>query len=430
MSKEEIIAWIFIVGAVLFSAFFSSVEIAYTSLNKLRLEALAEKGNRRAKVAKRLSDRYDVNLSSILIGNNLVNNAASAFATMLAVAWAAKSTLGEGTTTTIMSAIMTAVLLIFGEIIPKIIAKQHALGYACFMAYPLQLISWLFYPISFVVSKLLKKVTDRASAANDNAVTGEELSVMIETAEEEGEVDEEQGELLQSALDYHETTVEDILIPRIQVEGIDIEDTPAEIRERCLHTAYSRLPVYEESLDHIIGILTVNHYLKAAADDPLTPPDLRALVNETTYVHKTAKLPSVLSTMQEKQVHMAVIMDEYGGTMGIVTMEDILEQIVGDIWDENDVIAPDDIREIQENLYEVDGMTPISDLFERLELDDRGFESEYTTVGGWAVEMLEEDPHEGDTFTWRSLTVKVLEMHDNLVGKVEVSVAPPEDDDD
>ena len=416
--------------ALLLSAFFSSTEIAYTSVNKLRLEALAEKGNKRAIAAKKISDRYDVTLSSLLIGNNLVNNMISSFATMLAVAWAAGSALGEGTTTTITSVIVTVTILIFGEIVPKIIAKQHSLGYACLTAYPLLVLSKLFYPISFLVTKAIHAATSRLTKTNDNAVTEEELSVMIDTAEEEGTVDEEQGELLHSALDYQETTVEDILVPRIQVEGINLEDTPEEIRAVCLGTIYSRLPVYEESLDHIIGILTVNHYLKAAADRPETAPDLRALVNDTCYVHKTAKLPNVLSKMQERQIHLAVVIDEYGGTMGIVTMEDILEQIVGDIWDESDPVEPEDIRQESENTYVVDGMTPIADFFEELEIDDRGFESEYTTMGGWAVEMLEEDPHVGDSFTWNRLTVTVLTMHDNLVGSLQVTVAPPEEEEE
>ena len=297
--------------ALVLSALFSSAEMAYTSLNKLRLEALAERGDRRAKLAKKISDHYDVTLSSLLIGNNLVNNMLSAFATMLAVSFAAKSTIGEGTATTVVSIIVTVVILIFGEIVPKIIAKQHSIGYACFMAYPLRVISWLFFPISFLVTRAVNAVLARLVKDEENAVTEQELSVMIDTAEEEGTVDEEQGELLHSAMDYQETTVEDILVPRIQVQGLDLEDEPQVLRETCLETGFSRLPVYEESLDHIVGILTVNHYLMAAASDPDRAPDLRALIKPALYVHKTAKLPNVLSMMQEKQAHMTVVMDEY-----------------------------------------------------------------------------------------------------------------------
>lgn len=422
--------WILMLIALTFSAFFSSVEMAYTSLNKMRLEALAERGSKRAKLAKQISDHYDVTMSSLLIGNNLVNNMISTFSTMLAVAWATRSTLGEGTATTLTSVIATVVILIFGEIVPKIIAKQHALGYACLMAYPLRVVSWLFYPISFLVTRGVGAVLRRLTKENENTVTEQELAVMIDTAEEEGTVDEDQGELLHSALDYQETTVEDILVPRIQVEGIDAEDAPEVILEGCLETPFSRLPVFEESLDHIIGILTVNHYLRAAAESPDRSPDLRSLIKPPLYVHKTAKLPSVLSAMQEKQAHMTVVIDEYGGTMGIVTMEDILEQIVGDIWDENDEIEPADICPITEDTYDVDGMTPIADFFEELDIDDRGFDSEYTTMGGWAVEMLEEDPHIGDVFHWGRLTATVTEMHDHLVSRLQVAVAPPEEDED
>ena len=206
--------------ALAFSAFFSSVEMAYTSLNKLRLESLAEHGSRRARLAKKISDHYDVTMSSLLIGNNLVNNMMSAFATMLAVSFAAKSSVGEGTATTVTSIVVTVVILIFGEIVPKIVAKQHAIGYACFMAYPLRVVSWLFFPLSFLITRFVNAVLTRLSRGEDNAVTEQELSVMIDTAEEEGTVDEDQGELLHSAMDYQEMTVEDILVPRIRVEGI------------------------------------------------------------------------------------------------------------------------------------------------------------------------------------------------------------------
>jgi CBS domain containing-hemolysin-like protein len=417
-----VIPYIIIAIAILFSAFFSSAEIAYSSLNQMRLDAWAEKGRRTAKVAKKIVSEYDRTLSSILIGNNLVNNMASSVATTIALSLAAAiSFLTESVASTIANLIITVLILIFGEIVPKILAKKYPLGYACAIAYPLFIITRIFYPISFVVAWIINKVTARLHKDEDKMVTEEELSAMFETAEEEGVVDEDPGELLQSALDYQETTVEDILVPRINLQGIDIlEDSADKIREICLSTPYSRLPIYEDSLDHIVGILSVYHYLLEATNEPDEDPDIRALMHEPIFVHKTTKLPDALADMKESQSHMVVVMDEYGGTMGIVTMEDILEEIVGEIWDEYDAILPDDVVTVGEDEWHVDGMTPINEFFEDIDFEDRAFESEYTTMGGWAVEMLEEDPHEGDTYTYGPLTVTVTEMRDNLVGQLHI----------
>lgn len=424
--------YIIICIAIIFSAFFSSSEIAYTSLNRMRLDAMVEKGSRTAKVAKKIIEEYDCTLSSILIGNNLVNNVASSVATTIALSWAATVTfLSEGLASTIASVIITVLILIVGEIIPKILAKKYALGYARFVAYPLYIITRIFYPISYLVAGAINKVASRMGDGEEKLVTEEELSAMFETAEEEGVVDEDQGELLQSALEYQETTVEDILVPRINLTGIDIlEDSPEKIREICLSTPYSRLPIYEDSLDHIVGILSVYHYLLAATTEPDEEPDIRQLMNAPIFVHKTTKLPDALGDMKEEQSHMAVVMDEYGGTMGIVTMEDILEEIVGEIWDEYDAPPPEDVIPLGEHEWYVDGMTPITEFFEDIDFDDRGFESEYTTMGGWAIEMLEEDPHEGDTYTYENLTVTITEMRENLVGQLHIVENPKEEEEE
>ena len=421
--------YIIIFIALICSAFFSSAEIAYSSVNRMRLDALVEKGSRTAKVAKKIVEEYDCTLSSILIGNNLVNNVASSVATTIALSLAAAITfLSEAVASTIANVIITVLILILGEIVPKIIAKRYPLGYARAIAYPLFIISRIFYPVSFVVAGAIRKITSRMKKNEEEIMAEEELSAMFETAEEEGIVDEDQGELLQSALDYQETTVEDILVPRINLQGIDVlEDSPEQIREICLSTPYSRLPVYEDSLDHIVGILPVYHYLLAATTAPDEEPDIRELMNDVIYLHKTTKLPDAFADMKEKQSHMAVVMDEYGGTMGIVTMEDILEEIVGDIWDEYDATPDEDVVSVGEDAWQVDGMTPIGEFFEDIDFDDRDFESEYTTMGGWAIEMLEEDPHEGDSYTYKNLTVTITEMRENLVGELHIKRSPEEE---
>lgn len=421
--------YIIIAVALFLSAFFSSAEIAYTSLNRVRLEHMAEQGSKRAKCALKIRESYDATICSILICNDLVNILISSVATTFALVLMTMEIITEAQASTFPTLITTVVVLVFCDIVPKILAKQHALSYALLIAYPLRAVTWLLYPVSHPVALLLDRMKKRAGEEETPLLTEDELSAIFETAEEEGVVDEDKGDLLQSAMDYQETTVEQILLPRINLIGLDIGEEPEQIRDLCYSTNYSRLPVYRESLDHIIGILTVNHYLKAAAEHPGQTPCIEELMNEPYFVHQTAKLPKVLHEMRARQNHMAIVMDEYGGTMGIVTMEDILEEIVGDIWDESDTTESDDIVTLGEGEYDVDGMTPIADFFESAEIDDRGFESEYTTMGGWAVEMLEENPHPGDSFTWRNLTVTVKEMNDNLVGRLHVSVAPQEEDD-
>lgn len=412
------------------SAFFSSAEIAYTSLNRVRLETLAEDGNRRAKCAMVIREQYDRTLCSILVCNDLVNVLTSSVATALALALMVQGIITEAQANVLPTVLTTVVVLIFGDIIPKMLAKQYALSYALAIAYPLRAIIWLLYPIAYPVSRLVTRIMEKTGVEAAPAITEDDLSTMIEVAEEEGELDEDKGELLQSALDYQETTVEQILTPRVNLTGIALDATEEEVLDLCYNTPHSRILVYEESIDQVVGILSVTHYLKAAVETPQELPQIAEIMTKPYFVHQTARLPKVLREMRTRQTHMAVVIDEYGGTFGIVTMEDILEEIVGDIWDEYDTILPDDIVPLDDHTYEVEGMTPIADFFGETDIDDLGFESAYTTMGGWAVEMLEEDPHVGDTFTWKHLTVTVLEMNENLVSRLSITLAQIEEEEE
>ncbi len=420
---------IVILVCLIFSAFFASAEIAYTSLNRVRLEYMAENGSRRAKCALKIREEYDRTLCSILVCNDLVNVLTSSVATALALLMMAKGILTETQANVLPTFITTVVVLIFGDIIPKMLAKQYALSYALGIAYPLRAITWVLYPIARPVSLLVSRIT-RRGAKTTPSITEEDLSAMIEVAEEEGELDEDKGELLQSALDYQETTVLEIITPRINLSGIPLDATTEEIRELCNTTPHSRLLVYEETIDEVVGILSVTQYLKMLVEHPHEEMPLEDMMSKPYFVHQTAKLPKVLREMRNRQTHMAVILDEYGGTLGVVTMEDILEEIVGDIWDENDTILPDEIVTLDDHTYEVEGITTISDFFGEADVDDFGFESAYTTMGGWAVEMLEEDPHVGDTFTWKELTVTVLEMNENLVTRLAIVKTETQEDEE
>ena len=420
--------YILIVLLVLASAFFSSSEISLFSLNKLRLEKLAEDGKKSAKVAKYLTDRPKITLSGILIGNNLVNIAASSITTLIVLRLFPGN---SGLASTLATFAITVLILIFGEIAPKIFGKKKALSWACVVSYPLFVLAMiLFLPVTLVVLGFINLISKLFHKKEDTpTMTEEELVTMIETAEEEDVLDEEQSDLLQSAMDFSDTTVEDILVPRINMEAFDIEDDYEEIMQLATATSYSRLVVYEGTVDHVIGVLSMNRLFRAVAKKQGGEVNIRTLLVEPYFVHKTMKLPALLSQMRSHQIQMAIVLDEYGGTMGIVTMEDILEEIVGDIWDETDDIETE-IETTGEGIYHVDGLTNIYDFFSHIDMDERDFDSEYTTMGGWAIEMLDADPHVGDSFSYRNLYVIVTEMNENIVTGLSVQVKEEQEEEE
>lgn len=417
----NILPYISIIILIGFSAFFSGTEIAYTSVNKLRLKKLAEEGSKTAALASDISDKFDKMLSSILIGNNLVNIAASSVGAVIAM-----HLIGGAKGTAVATLVMTVLILIFGEIVPKILAKKHAQNVTLIVAYPLKVLMLILSPAAAVVVAIVKLLS-RLWKKDESAptVTEEELVTIIETVEEEGVIDEHKSELLQSAIEFNDISLNDILTPRTEMVSIDIDDDMDSIIHTATESHYSRIPVYEDNIDNIIGVLYLNRLYKVLADN--MDVDIRSLLMEPCFFHKTMKLPAVLNEMRRRQVHLAVVIDEYGGTMGIVTMEDILEEIVGDIWDETDEIKNDYVK-VGENTYDVCGDMSVYDFFEQLDVDDRDFESEYTTVGGWAIEMLQCEPHEGDSYHYKNLYIIVSEMDDMRVTKLTVMFKPVEEE--
>ncbi|MCQ2385633.1 MAG: hemolysin family protein [Clostridia bacterium] len=411
MSIEICIPLIFVL--LVLSAFFSGTEIAYTSVNVMRLESVAEK-SRSAKIALSIHRKFDNALSSILIGNNLVNIMASSVATGLALSLMPDNPRGP----LLASAVMTVLILIFGEIEPKIFAKRFSLWLTCFSAIPLKVLTVVLKPLSFPVVALVNLLFRRAE---EPKVTEEELSDIIETVEAEGVIDEDKSDLLQSALDFSDTTMGEIITHRLECDAIDITLPLEEAVKVISGTSYTRLPVYEHNFDHVIGVLNVNHYYRQLAlEGEVT--DLRPLLQKPEFVYGTMKLPAALAEMREKQNHVDFVLDEYGGVSGIVTMEDILEQIVGEIWDESDEIE-DDFVKTGDDVFEVNGSANIIDMFDLMDVDDRDFDSDCTTVGGWAIEMLDADPHEGDTFSYKNLYVIVTEMGENRINRLSVRVS-------
>ncbi len=405
-----------VIGLMLvLSAYFSASEISFNASNKMRLKKAAEEGSKTAALAYKISEDFNTALSAILIGNNLANIAASTAATVVAVNLLLSVIDGgnDGLASVLSTVIMTLIVLIFGEIIPKIVAKNNADVTVRWFAYPTRILTWILFPLVWLVMRLIKLLTKLWGKDDEDAptVTEEELSSIIEAIEEEGVIDEEKKELLQSTLEFRDTTVEEILTPRIDMLAINVSDSPKKLQRLAEESHFSRIPVYEETIDNIIGILYLNHYYKKMTDSE-KPKSIRELLMEPCFVHKTMKLPAALNLMRERKMHLAIVVDEYGGTLGLITLEDILEEIVGDIWDESDEIVNECVK-IGDNTYEVSGDMNIDDCFAEIEFDPKDFECEYSTMGGWAIEMLNADPHVGDSFTFSDMTAEEEEDNDD-----------------
>ena len=421
-------AYVVIFVMVCFSAYFSASEIAFNTANKMRLRRAAEEGSRTASVAHKIAENFTISLSTILVGNNLANIAVSTCTTLIVMNLFPQN---AGVASFIATLLVTVVILICGEIVPKVLAKQHADVVARIVAIPTRVLTVLVSPIVAIVMALLfvlRKLWGKDRSDSDPTVTEEELSSIIETIEEEGVIDEEQGELLQSALEFHDITVEKIMTPRINMTAFDIDDQEALHALVSDAAQFSRIPVYEDSVDNIIGVMSLNRYYKACVGGQT--PDVRELLMKPLKFHKTMKLPAALARLREQKMHLAIVIDEFGGTLGVVTMEDILEELVGDIWDDTDVIVTE-CYPTGENTYEVSGEMNIEDCFDEVDFKcPEDFSCEYTTMGGWAVEMLEANPHVGDSFAYENLFVIVSAMDEERVTKLTLFVKPQPKDDD
>lgn len=407
------------------SNFCSASEMAFSSCNVMRLENARDDGSKRAKIAVYITEHFDDALSAILIGNNLANIGASSLASVAVIL-----VTGGDEYAWLATVILTVLVIIFGETMPKISAKKNANRTSLKNVYVVRVMMIIFYPLVWLVVSLIKLLTmsmkpEATDADSDEAV--EELQSIIETAEDEDVLDEDQSELVQAAIDFSETSALEVMTARVDVQAIDIEDDWDDILAIIEDAPFTRLPVYEGSIDNVIGILYLNHFLKAMADDGRA--DIRKLLMPPCYVYKTMKLPAVLNTLRKAKQHLAIVSDEYGGTLGVVSMEDVLEQIVGDIWDESDIVEHEVVQR-EKSEYELDGAMILSDFLELVGLNEDDVDAESNTVGGWTLEMFGGFPQEGDSFTYRNLTVTVLSMDGRRVERVLVKLAPTDDDKD
>ena len=410
---------------LLLSAFFSSTETAFSSVSKIRLKNLADNGNKKAKTALYVAERYSKALTTILVGNNIVNIANSALATVFFV-----NIFGEAQGTVISTVVITIVVLIFGEVLPKNIAIDNAEKICITFAPVLKFLMVLLTPLSIIlmgINKLYKKLA-RNGNHQEPSVTEDELKYIIESIEEEGVLEQQESELVQSALEFDEKTAEEILTPRVDMVAIDIDDPVEEITELVLKERYSRIPVYRDNIDKIIGVLHTRDYLEALINNN-EKPNIEAMLQPAHFIYKTKKLSALLADFKYNKIHLAVVTDDYGGILGIVTMEDLLEQIVGEIWDEDEEVEKMSLK-ISDNKYEVSGDMPISDMLELFDKPTKYIETESNSVGGWALEQLANIPEPGEQFTYKELEITIREVLDQRILSMIIVYTPSEAEED
>lgn len=406
---SSIIAKIFLVIVMMaFSALFSSTETAYSSVNKLRLKNYEAQGNKKAAKALKLANRFDDVLTAVLIGNNIVNIAISSVSTLIFVGFFGSS--GAG----ISTAVVTILVLIFGEVLPKSYAKRNAEKLALLFASPLSVLVTVLKPFVWI----LNKMSSIFKGGEAPTVTEDELKYMIDEIEEEGIIEEQESELVKSALDFDEITVGEILIPRVKVIGVEVTDSIDEIKKTFGNEMYSRMPVYEKSLDNIIGIITNKAFFKMLVEGKT---DIREIVQEVPHIADTNLISEAMKLMQRAKIHLAVVTDQYGGTRGIITLEDIIEELVGEIYDEDDEII-NKIIKIDDNKYESDGDAEIDDLLEILELDEESVATDYSTVGGWISDAAEHIPDAGETVESGIFRLTAIQVNENKVEKVLIEI--------
>ena len=396
---------------VAFSAYFSATETAFSSLNRTRLRVLAEKGDKRATLACSLSEQYDKMLTSILIGNNIVNIALSSLCTLLFI-----HLMGDGGAT-VATAVATVVVLVFGEVTPKSLAKESPERFAMFSAPFLRAVMWVLSPFAWLFSQLKKLVGRVVRSGGERPMTQEELLMLVDEVQQEGGLDKDEHELLRSAIEFTDRDAEDILTHRVDLEAVPADASPEEVARVFGESRFSRLLVYGTDIDDIVGVI---HQSDFYADGLQGGKPLSALMTPPLFVPKSIRISVLLRLLQRKKAHIAVVTDGYGGTLGIVTMEDILEELVGEIWDEHDEVV-EDIRREGAGVWTVSGGADLYRLLDRLGLDGRQVES--ASVTGWVMERLGRVPEPGDTFTEGPWRITVTAADERRVRQLRVEKA-------
>lgn len=419
---NSILPVFFLLLLLFLAAYFAICETAFASVNRIRLKTIAEKGDRSAKKALAITERFDKAITTILIGTNIVHLAAASYVTVLVTRRWGVSKVSIGTLIT------TVVIFFLGEMLPKSVAKKYALRLSLGTAGSLSFFLWLFTPVSFLLTKIGALAARLTPGDSQVTVTEDELYDIIETMTDRGELDAEQGELVNNALSFDEVTVESILTARVDLVALSVDTPPEKAIELIRTVRHSRLPVYEGSIDNIIGVLQIRKYIKAWLNDR-SQIDLRSLLDEAYYIHQSANIAELLPVLSRRKLNMAIVTDNYGGTLGVVTVEDILEELVGEIWDEDDVIE-EPCQKNADGSYTFDSAVDIEDAFDFMDYTDPDdFDFGHKLLGEWTYEQFDQLPETGDSFTYNGLRVTVAEVEHHRIRKLLVTqeTASPEE---
>ena len=395
---------------IMMSAYFSATETSFSSLNRMKLRNLIENKDKHAKKAEatlKLVDEYDKLISTILIGNNIVNIAVASLGTVFFME------LDEVNGATISTIVITILVLIFGEISPKSLAKDCPEKFAMFSTPFIKFLMWIFTPLNFLFSQWKKLLSTLFKVKEDSGISPEELMLIVDEVEKDGKLDEDESELIRNAIEFGDNTAEDILTHRVDVEAVSVDASNEEIMDVFNKTQYSRLLVYKDSIDNIIGVIHMKDYFTVNNDFKL---DINTVMTKPVYIQKTEKINNLLKLLQKNKAQIAVVIDDCGGTQGIVTMEDILEELVGEIWDEHDDVV-EFIKEIGEHTYEVDAGMDINDFSKFFNIE---CESDSSLVSGWVMETLGKIPEEKDSFTYDNLIVEITKTDSHRVLSIKV----------
>ena len=408
------------VFCVIMSAYFSATETAFSSLNRTRLKALSEKGNKKADLALSLEEKYDKLISTILIGNNIVNIAGASIGTLLFV----KIMNGDQEAgATLSTVVVTVVVLIFGEVTPKSIAKDNPEKFAIFSSPFLRLLMVVLTPINFLFTQWKKLISKIFKVSEDTKMSQEELLLLVEEVQQEGSIDESEGELLKNAIEFRDQVAEDILTHRTDLEAVSLDADKEEVARVFTQSRFSRLLVYEDNIDNIVGVLNIKDFYmnSGITDKPITE-----VMTPPIFIHQSEKIRDLLNQLRAAKTHIAVVVDEYGGTLGIVTMEDILEELVGEIWDEHDEVQ-ESFKTLGENTYLADCMVNLDEFADCFDVE---IESESVSLGGWVMEQLGGIPEVGENFTYENLHITVTELDAHRVSYVTVVKEEPAEEEE
>ena len=406
---------------VLLSAFFSSTETAFTSVNKARLKMLSEDGNNGAKKALALTENYDRLLFTILIGNNIVN---ILLTTIAGITFGLLIANNAGLAEFVSTAATTVIVLIFGEITPKTLAKESPEKLASFLSYPVSFFIVILYPLNLIFSGWKVLLTKIFKFKNEDVITEEELLTYVEEASEDGTLDESETELISGAIEFNDVEVGDILVPRVNVIAIELDTPMDEIKDVFLKNGFSRVPVYKNSIDTIIGMIHEKDFFNAYLGGT---KNIKGLITSMAIATEHMKISVLLRTLQKQKVHMATVLDEYGGTLGIVTLEDILEELVGEIWDEHDEVV-EYFTKVDDQTYLVDGNAELTDFCELFDQEEDE-ESDSNTVSGWVIERVGDIPAIGTTFDYNNLEITVVKRNLRKVLEIKVVIKPDGEED-